>query len=368
MVTTIQTGTTATPKRAKQLDEAFESWLTTHQVNTAGIGIIKHGQLIWEGYYGSQSPGVAANERTLFNVASITKTVTAETILRLVSQGRLSLYEPMSQHWIDPDLAAVDQVHQLTARMALQHRTGFMNWRFIAKDGRLSFINPPGSKFGYSGEGTEYLAKYAEQKLNQPFEELVKQTLFEPLNMHDTFLSNQQANHPRIAKPLDLEDRFYGFYCRPEGHCAPEGAVSVADDMVTTVRDYARFMASAKRGDGLNQSLRQQRYEISENLLLKRPLDCAATPQAACPRAEGYGLGWYVVRTKGDQLVGHGGSDWSEMSLAYQESDHHDGVIIFINAPNQRAIRAMVAALQLIDPKSPKLHQYQQWLETSQQP
>lgn len=354
-----------TPKPAEQLEAEFAAWLTTHQVNTAGVGIIKHGQLVWEGYYGNQASGIPANEHTLFNVASITKTVTTETILRLVNQGRLSLDEPMSRYWIDPDLVDDEQVNQLTARMALQHRTGFLNWRFFANDGQLSFINQPGTQFGYSGEGTEYVAKYAAEKLNQPFEELVQQTIFEPLNMRDTFISNQPSNHHRIAKPLSVDGEFYGYYCRPEGYCAPENAVSVADDMVTTLRDYARFLIAAMRADGLNKTLQQQRTQISENLIMQKQPECSLHPDATCPEAEGYGLGWYVVEADGQQLVGHGGSDWSEMAQAYFYSGSHDGVIVFINAPSRQALPARIEALSILDPKSPKIHEYQRWLSQS---
>ncbi len=210
------------------------------------------------------------------------------------------------------------------------------------------------------------MAKYAEQKLSQPFESLVKQTILEPLGMSNTSLSNQLINHQRIAKPFDVDGQFYGYYCRPEGYCAPEGSVSVADDMVITVQDYAKFLRSVMLAEGLNKSLRKERVKISENLIEKQQPDCKLHPGTECPQAEGYGLGWYVIEPSGNQLVGHGGSDWSELAQAYYYSGSHDGVIVFINAPVKQALPAMLEALSILDPKSAKIHEYQRWSNMSQ--
>lgn len=349
-----------------KFDRALKEMVKAHNINTAGIGIIKDGVLVWEGYYGEQSPGVAANENTLFNTASITKTITTETILRLVADGRLSLDESMSDYWIDPDLKEDPRHHLLTPRMALNHSTGFLNWRFFSEDGKLKFVNEPGSQFGYSGEGFEYLAKFAEMKLRTPFEDLVNEVLFQPLEMNDTFISVKKNNHNRIAKPVSSTGEFYGFYCRPEGWCSPEGQVSVADDMVTTVKNYAQFLIAAMHGDGLNKTLKKQRIMINENLAPKKQIDCNLFPKAECPETQGYGLGWYINEPSGNQLVGHGGSDWSEISQAYYYSGSHDGVIIFLNAASKNALNGMLETLEIIDPKSALLHEYNRWFLNSQ--
>ena len=93
--------------RAAQLDSVFPALLAKHGVATAGIGVLRGGKLVMTRYYGEQSPGVPPSRATLFNVASITKTVAAEAILRLVAAGKLSLDDSMASHWVDPDVAAV---------------------------------------------------------------------------------------------------------------------------------------------------------------------------------------------------------------------------------------------------------------------
>ena len=77
--------------------------------------------------YGEQEP--ATTEQTRFDIASLTKPLTAEIVLRMVSQRRLSLDEAMDAYWREPDLAQDPRRHLLTARLALSHRTGLPNWR-----------------------------------------------------------------------------------------------------------------------------------------------------------------------------------------------------------------------------------------------
>lgn len=93
-----------TAERVLAIEQGLHEVMGAFDVITVGAGVIKNGELVWTGYYGEQSPGVPASRQTLFDVASMTKTITAETILRLVAAGRLSLDESMAPYWIDPDL------------------------------------------------------------------------------------------------------------------------------------------------------------------------------------------------------------------------------------------------------------------------
>jgi hypothetical protein len=85
-------------------DRVLTNLIAENGVLTAGVGVIDDGNLVWTGYYGEQEPGVPASEKTRFNVASITKTITAETVLRLVGAGNLDLDAPLAPYWVDPDI------------------------------------------------------------------------------------------------------------------------------------------------------------------------------------------------------------------------------------------------------------------------
>jgi CubicO group peptidase (beta-lactamase class C family) len=339
-----------------------------HRIVTAGIGLIGDGALVWEGYFGEQSPGVPATAETRFNVASITKTVAAETILRLAGQGRLSLDEPMATYWVDPDLEGDPRHLRLTPRMALDHSTGLPNWRFFLRGGKLAFQHDPGERYTYSGEGLEYLARFAERKLGKTFPELVAETVLDPLGMKNTSLVVRRGEAATIARPVDGEGKFPGYYCRPEGKawCREEGSFSAADDMVTTVRDYAAFLKSVAMGDGYPEELAADRDRVQTDKGKQSVVDCAAAPEVPCPDGQGYGLGFNVLRYGEVTVLGHGGADWSELAIAYIAKPSRAGVVIFLNAPNRQALAAMPELLELVDPASPFLPEYRRWLAEAQ--
>lgn len=345
--------------QAMVLDDSFLALVAKHKINTAGVAVIKNNKVVWQNQYGFQSPGVPANENTLFNVASLTKTITAETLLRLVATGKLSLDESIAPYWVDPDLQNNPEVHRLTPRMLLTHTSGFMNWRYFANDRKLSFINTPGEAFGYSGEGFEYLAKYAEKKLGMPFEQLVESTIFEPLAMKNSSMAVRKENFSRIAKPMDENGKFHGHYCHPSGYCSSEGSSSAAANLVMTVSDYAKFLISSIKGEGLSAKLKQDRNTMQGIQFTQEDIDCSQFLAVKCPTKMGYGLGWSMSDLKNNKIIGHRGTNWTVVSLAYYYQDSGDGLIIFFNAPNKAGLAGMVDALKLLDPDSPELPGYE---------
>jgi CubicO group peptidase (beta-lactamase class C family) len=177
-----------TPSALHRLaDQAIPQWLKKHDVPSAAVAYIHDGEVAWTAVYGEQSPGVPATGKTLYNIASLTKPITAEAILRLASQGKLSLDEPTSTCWIDPDIAANPWHKLLTPRLCLSHQTGFPNWRSRTK-GVLTFQWEPGTRTGYSGEGYDYVARFTEKKLERPFEDLAQEAVFASIGMKETAL------------------------------------------------------------------------------------------------------------------------------------------------------------------------------------
>ncbi|HUD43592.1 MAG TPA: serine hydrolase domain-containing protein [Dokdonella sp.] len=341
----------------------LDAILREHRIITAGFGVIRNGELAWSHYFGEESAGVPADAATRFNVASITKTVVAETVLRIVDDGELDLDEPLARYWVDPDVAGDPRRLALTARQVLDHTSGFPNWRFFRSDRKLAFEHAPGSRYGYSGEGFEYLARALANKLGEPFPDIVRRTVLEPVGMHDTAIAVDRSRLQHVARPVDEAGKAHGVYCRPEGWCRPDGSYSAADDLLTTVPDYARFLADVHRGTGYAAAMARERDRVQSDRGDERLVDCAGDPrpQAPCPHTQGYGLGFEVADFGRYRVLGHGGSDWSEQSVAYVYRPSGDGVIVFLNAPNARTLQAMPEVLGVIDPSSPFLARYRIW-------
>jgi CubicO group peptidase (beta-lactamase class C family) len=345
-----------------EVERDLQDVLDKHRIVTAGLGILVDGKLTWALYHGDASPGEPANAATRFNVASITKTVTAETALRLVEAGELDLDESLGAYWIDPDITGDQRLQLLTARTVLTHTTGFPNWRFFRSDGKLAFARAPGEAYGYSGEGFEYLARAIANKLQRPFPQVVQELVFEPAGMRHAVMEIRRDGLRDVAIPVDDEGTAHPVWCRPNGGCRKEGSYSAADDMLVTVPDYARFLAMVARDESDYAGTPFARGSVLVDTGADTVVNCDEGTAVECPRAQGYGLGFQVVEYDAMRILGHGGNDWAEVALGYVRLPTRDGLIVFLNAPNRRGLAAMPELVELLDPDSPFAGQYRRWL------
>ena len=278
-----------------------------------GVGVIHKGRLQDVRVYGDLKEGVPAPFDTVFNVASITKTVTAFLTLKLVSQGRWNLDEPLAHYWVDPDVKSDPRAQRLTTRHVLTHETGFPNWRWEAKDRRLAFNAEPGAKFGYSGEGFEYLRRALEHKFNEPLESLAESVVFLPLGMSDTHYTwTAGLDDSRFAEPHDEDGRAI--------KSAHNVEANAADLLKTTIGDYGRFMIAAVRGEELSKDVYAQ----------------MVAPTVQTKTNSYMGLGWqiYTDLGNGEFALTHSGSDEGVKTLVLYLPKSGEGLIIFTNSEN----------------------------------
>ncbi|MFZ5635639.1 MAG: serine hydrolase domain-containing protein [Pseudomonadota bacterium] len=310
---------TAAADPRERLDRTVPALLADKRIASVSIARIEDRRLAFVAAYGEARPGVAATPATLYNIASMTKPISAEVVLRLTARDRLSLDEPMAKYWIDPDLAADPRRDLLTPRLALSHRTGFPNWR----DGALGFERPPGVAFGYSGEGFEYMARFVERKTGTPFETLAQELVFAPAGMRETAYMRRPWFEGRIAVPHDGEGR----------PLPPQIATRpiASDDAFSTPRDYARFMLSLMARQGMDASLADERARIQTD---RRAELCPPPDDAFCADEAGMGLGWEAFRIGDQRYLMHTGMDAGTFTLGYFSPDTGDGTIVFTNSSN----------------------------------
>lgn len=319
--------------------------LKAHRAAAIGIGVIRQGRVAWTGVAGEAVPGRSADAQTMFNVASLAKPVTAELALRLVSAGRISLDEPMSAHWIDPDVATDPRHAKLTPRLALTHQTGFANWRGNSKDRKLAFASDPGNGFTYSGEGYEYLRRFIEHKTGQPFETLAAEYVFGPLGMTGTTFSARSRFTSRLTLPMNKDGEF-----RP-AELQPEGQPNAADNLFVTVEDYAKLMIGVAQGRGISRALASER--IKTQIEMPAPAACKIPATPGCPDASDFGLGWVLYRFGAQTIVSNSGMDWGEFALVYFDAATGDGMVYMVNGGN--GVPVVMDAMELFDPASPVL-------------
>ncbi|RQO32156.1 serine hydrolase [Taibaiella sp. KBW10] len=290
-------------------DATMEAWLAGLKIPTLGIGLIKDGKLQQIKVFGELKKGVTAPYNTIFNVASLTKPITAMLTLKLVSQGKWDLDEPLDHFWIDPDVAKDPNHKLLTTRHILSHQTGFSNWRHNNKDGKLHFEFTPGTKFQYSGEGFEYLRKALEHKFHTTLDQLAGDLIFKPLNMQDTrYFWDTKTDSLRVAPGYNPEGIAY--------KTVKNKTANAADDLLTTIEDYGTFLCSVLQGDGLSPKVFEE----------------MCTRQVVSKRDKYFGLGFEIYNIgKGDYALSHGGADEGCQTLVFLLPKTKQGLLIFTN-------------------------------------
>ncbi len=318
--------------------QAIPTLLESEHVASVSFAQIVGGKTTLAEAYGEQSPGVATSTSTSYNIASMSKPISAEVLLRLASKGRLSLDEPMYKYWVDPDVADDPRAKLLTPRMALDHQTGFANWR-RETNGKLAFTRDPGKAFGYSGEGYQYVARFAEKKTGEPFESLAQTLIFNPAGMTHTAYTHRPWMDGNIAQPTDKD----GQWLKPQ-----IATQFVAADLVyTTPTQYASFVESLMYGEGETPAIRKLR----DSVLTDRKAEmCVGKMAKACPDEVGFGPGWEVVKTHGKTFLMHTGIDEGVFTLGFFDLGSRSGVILFTNSTNGPRVILPILKMLNADP------------------
>ena len=116
------------PQFENVLNEEVPVLQSEQNVPAVGVGLIEDGKIKFLKIYGEHQKGYQAPENTIFNVASITKSVAAITVLKLVSQGQWHLDDPLFKYWVDPDISNNPLYKKITTRHCLTHTIGFKNF------------------------------------------------------------------------------------------------------------------------------------------------------------------------------------------------------------------------------------------------
>lgn len=154
------------------------------------------------GLGGSPSPAEPMTQRTIFDLASLSKPLaTAPAVLQLYEQGRVALDAPVQKYFPAFNPTNDPRRAQVTVRMLLTHTSGIGGdlshegpWGLTSADkadgirralaAGLEF--PPGEGFHYSDTGFIILGALVEKITGEPLDVYVQDHIFGPLDMTDT--------------------------------------------------------------------------------------------------------------------------------------------------------------------------------------
>jgi len=289
------------------VDAAVEPLMGQGHFPGMAVAVLREGEPVHVGSYGLASieHGVPVARETVFELASLTKHMTALAVLTLAEDGQVSLDDPVVDYLPDdaPEAWSAITIDQLLAN------TGGLTHRFEARPNGEFLLNystedmlasamatemaaRPGEDWIYSDQGYFLLGLVIEQVTGQSYGDYLRETLFGPLGMDQTAMLDQSAIVPHRAEGyawtedagLQRNRRVWQF-----GLMSHFGVTSSLDDMMV-------WEAALSDSEVINAGALAATAEI------QRPFDTGESCDSW-----GYARGWMTYHMGGRTLVSHGG-------------------------------------------------------------
>lgn len=300
---------------ASAFASAAERIIDRKNRGNAALVIIENGAVVDEHFV---SRGKPVNRDTLFQVASLSKWLTAWGVLHLADVGKIDLDAPVSRYtkrWQLPD-GPFDE-KQVTVRRLLSHTAGLtdgLGYGGFApdkpvpslvesltktvdaspgKDGRVRVGKQPGEEWLYSGGGYALLQLIIEDVSGETFNEYMTRNIFKPLEMNNSsfMISDNTANIAESFGTTGQAEPFYNF------------AAPAAVSLYTSAADLTRLIQAHK------QDVKGE--PAGRGVLGSRMLTEMQKPHAQQYGADVWGLGLvlYAPNNQGAFIIGHDGSN-----------------------------------------------------------
>jgi CubicO group peptidase (beta-lactamase class C family) len=303
------------PASVAQADPKFEqvAALVTRKMTEYGIpgvafGIVSNGQSVVRafGVTNVEEPQPVTPD-TVFGIASISKTVTATAIMRLVEQGKIDLSAPVRTYL--PDFAVEDAAagREVTIAHLLTHTAGWEGQISPQDRGLLTLANfmetmrtvpqvaPPGEVWSYNNAGFAVAGRVIEVVTGQSIHDAIRTLVFEPLGLRRAFTRLEdlvtyrfsvahrtQDGRPVVARPMS------------RSNSVAVGGVSMSPNDLLA---YGRFHLGDGTGpDGWRVLSRAALEEMRAPRLRKNATD------------DEMGIGWHLRKVDGVMTAAHGGT------------------------------------------------------------
>ncbi len=326
---------------ASAIDAAATRSIRERYVPGGAVAVIEGGEVtLLRGYGVADShSGRAVTPSTIFQIGSISKTVAAWGVMRLVETGRLDLDAPIGtvvERWSLPE--SEFEASGVTIRRLLSHTGGLSVHGYAGfgpdevlptieaslagaeqSETAVRLVSEPGSQWSYSGGGYTLLQLAIEETSGQSFSDFMTREVLAPLGMSSS----------RYGEPVEPA-RFasaHGGYGEPAD--SPRFTALAAAGIHTTLEDMVLFVQASLTAEA-------------------KPLSRTSIRAMQTPVAVGggtYGLGYQCGLIGDRSWVGHGGSNrvWlADMRLIPETGD---GLLVFTNsASGDRMLQEVVQA------------------------
>lgn len=332
-----------------ELDQKIKNLMTEGHVTGLAISVFNNNGPVYQKAFGYKNRDTKEGIKltTNFYGASLSKAVFAVLVMKLVEDGKFDLDKPLQDYlpkpiyeyapqkkWHDNYSALKEDTlyKKITARMCLDHTTGFANWRWDEPDEKLRVKMAPGLRYSYSGEGLVYLQVVLEKMFDTSLEALMQRYIFAPLQMTNSSYTWQ----PRFEKD----------YC--VGHTSDgktyekdkDNEARAASTLETTLEDYTKFTTAVLQNRLIKKATAKQMFSPQiriRSVAQFGPLrlkDSTANDAIALS----YGLGWVLLQSPhgvGAFKEGHG-DGFQHYSILFPQAG--TGIVIFTNSDNGESI------------------------------
>ena len=320
----------APPTLEEILEAEIPLLMEKAEVPGLSIAVVKNGEIFWSGAFGVRSTETKepVDDETMFEAASITKTVTAAAALKLVERGQLDLDTSIFEYIPFPSSAKDERLRKITPRLILTHTTGMPNWG-------ARIIREPGTLYGYSGQGFLFLGQAVERISGQTLEEFARKEIFEPLGMmhssyvwNDLYAANGAIGHDSHGLPQPRRRT-----------TSPNGGAS----LLTTSRDYAAFLCAV-----LNDKVLEPE---TIKMMLTPHVRAAKWGETDLDEHIQWGFGWGIQPGTDENAFWHWGNNMELRGYTVAYKNRKDGLVFFTNSENGFALAEPLVSLLTPDPQ-----------------
>jgi CubicO group peptidase (beta-lactamase class C family) len=312
---------------ADAIDDYLSSEIRDRHIPGLGLAVVRDGHVEKLAAYGLANVelNVPASPQSVFQIQSVTKTLTSTAILMLFEEGKLALDDPIGKHLE----GTPDSWKEITLRHLLSHTSGIKDFineptasirLDVSEEDVLRATAPrplnfqPGEKYAYSNTNYHLLAMVIRKITGKSYGEFLKEWIFAPLAMTDTRVQSLREVIPNRAAGY----QWAGGRLRNGDFVAESILAYGGGGVISTVSDMAKWAVALDEG----------------KVLKKETIEMAWTgAKLNDGKTSGYGLGWGVGLANGHRFVGHSGSHATGFtSSVVRYCDDRITVVVLTNA------------------------------------
>src|SRR6266403_3319903 len=327
-----------------ELDAFISSTLKEYQVPGAAVAAVKDGKVILLKGYGLHDvtkPGVV-DENTIFQLASVTKTLTATAAATVVDEGKLDWDKPIFNYL--PEFVGYDpyMTRWLTERDLLAQRTGWPAYTGDQLDSfgydraeilrRLRFFKPRYSLrevAQYSNPGFFVAGEVAARCAKQSWNDLVERRLFKPLEMSRSGTVSKAVSDPNATAAHALVDRKIAVV-----EPSRDDVIGAAGSGTSTAADLSKLILMFLNKGTYNGKQILKPETVAE--MFKRSMVSAIEfPTCIPPISDAtgfyYGLGVASYDYAGHQIIEKDGAGAGVRTIMVLVPDKNAGIVVLAN-------------------------------------